>query len=126
MQTSMAKQEAEALVCRGMKIYILDLNVFAEQHGYPKCVPEDNFVVDASNGVVYLALGEHHPTEKIDPPDYYSVNHKFGTHAAPWYFAQVTCNAQQITCIAWPAEDPGCCIKTRSQLGGHFSAPTFV
>ena len=77
-----------ALTCRGLKMFILDLNVFAEQAGYPTCTSEEKFVVDAKLGIVYLRIGEHHP-DLPNKPDYYSVHHKFGTHAAPWYVAQV-------------------------------------
>ena len=88
--------------CRGMKIHVLDLNIFADNHGYPECHPEQLYVVDARLGIVYLRIGEHDPLLP-NKPDYYSVHHQYGTHSMPWYTAEVRpcCSWLQSIDVSW-------------------------
>ena len=44
--------------------------------------------MNAGSGIVYLPEGDHAPGFPDRPFDW-SAHHKYGTHAAPWYLAQV-------------------------------------
>lgn len=71
-------------VCPSCSIYILDLSVFAHDHGYPVCNLTQAVTVNPDNGVVYL--------EDTAIPR--KVDQKFGTHSAPWYLYKVRFVAQ--------------------------------
>ena len=44
-------------------------------------------MVNAHTGIVYLPEGEFEPS--LDKPDWWATHHKYGTHSAPWYLAEV-------------------------------------
>ena len=96
-------------------MHILDLNVFAASKGYPQCVPEERVVVNAGSGIVYLPEDDHAPGFPDRPFDW-SAHHKFGTHAAPWYLAQVsTCSCTcEVNCCCIPCLG---CTGWSGQLG---------
>lgn len=66
-------------MCTSCSIYILDLSVFAKDHGFPVCDLDKAVTVNPDNGVVYLE----------DTDIKRKVSHKFGTHSAPWYMYKV-------------------------------------
>lgn len=71
-----------------MKIYILDLEPLVKERGHPGCHAEDLVEVHAETGVVYLSAKDGDSMSKVPPGA--TVHHRFGTHAAPYLFSQVS------------------------------------